>query len=90
MRGVWLAYLLFALYLPSPGPRQQGVDRRQPPPRRLLDQRNEGDGRDGGILRARLASDIELIPIQRINEAYERMPRGDVRYRFVIDTVSLG
>ena len=36
-----------------------------------------------------LASDIELIPIQRINEAYERMLRSDVRYRFVIDMASL-
>lgn len=38
----------------------------------------------------RLASDIELIPIQQINEAYERMLRSDVRYRFVIDMQSLG
>ena len=38
----------------------------------------------------RLASDIELIPIQQINEAYERMLRSDVRYRFVIDMHSLG
>ena len=30
-------------------------------------------------------SDIETIPIQQINEADERMLRGDVRYRFVID-----
>jgi uncharacterized zinc-type alcohol dehydrogenase-like protein len=37
----------------------------------------------------RLASDIELIPIQQINEAYERMLRSDVRYRFVIDMHSL-
>ena len=36
-----------------------------------------------------VASDIELIPIQKINEAYERMIKGDVRYRFVIDTASL-
>ncbi len=36
-----------------------------------------------------LASDIELIPIQKINEAYERMIKGDVRYRFVIDIASL-
>ena len=36
-----------------------------------------------------IASDIELIPMARINEAYERMVRGDVRYRFVIDTSSL-
>jgi uncharacterized zinc-type alcohol dehydrogenase-like protein len=33
--------------------------------------------------------DVEVIPIQRINEAYERMLRGDVRYRFVIDMASL-
>jgi alcohol dehydrogenase (NADP+) len=36
-----------------------------------------------------IVSDIEIIPIQKINEAYERMLRGDVRYRFVIDTASL-
>ena len=34
-------------------------------------------------------SDIELIPIQQINQAYERMIKGDVRYRFVIDIASL-
>ena len=37
-----------------------------------------------------VASDIELISIQQINEAYERMIRGDVRYRFVIDCASFG
>jgi uncharacterized zinc-type alcohol dehydrogenase-like protein len=37
-----------------------------------------------------IVSDIELIPIQQVNEAYERMLRGDVRYRFVIDNASLG
>jgi uncharacterized zinc-type alcohol dehydrogenase-like protein len=36
-----------------------------------------------------VASDIELIDIRRINEAYERMLRGDVRYRFVIDCASI-
>ena len=36
-----------------------------------------------------IVSDIELIPIQQINDAYERMLRGDVRYRFVIDMQSL-
>jgi uncharacterized zinc-type alcohol dehydrogenase-like protein len=30
-----------------------------------------------------------MIPIQRINEAYERMLRSDVKYRFVIDMASL-
>jgi alcohol dehydrogenase (NADP+) len=37
----------------------------------------------------RVASDVEMIPIQQINEAYERMLKGDVRYRFVIDIASL-
>lgn len=34
-------------------------------------------------------SDIELINIQDVNKAYERLERGDVRYRFVIDMASL-
>lgn len=36
-----------------------------------------------------LGADVEIIPIQEVNEAYERMLRGDVRYRFVIDMNSL-
>jgi uncharacterized zinc-type alcohol dehydrogenase-like protein len=36
-----------------------------------------------------IVSDIELINIQQINEAYERMLQGDVKYRFVIDMASL-
>jgi uncharacterized zinc-type alcohol dehydrogenase-like protein len=36
-----------------------------------------------------IAADVETIPIQKINEAYERMLRADVRYRFVIDMASL-
>ncbi len=36
-----------------------------------------------------VASDVEVIPIQNINEAYERTIKGDVRYRFVIDMKSL-
>ncbi len=36
-----------------------------------------------------IVSDIEIIPIQKINEAYERMLRSDVKYRFVIDMASL-
>lgn len=36
-----------------------------------------------------ITSDIEVIDIQKINEAYERMLKGDVRYRFVIDIASL-
>ncbi len=33
--------------------------------------------------------DIELIPFQKVNEAYERVIKSDVRYRFVLDTASL-
>jgi uncharacterized zinc-type alcohol dehydrogenase-like protein len=36
-----------------------------------------------------VASDVEVIPIQQVNEAYERVLRGDVRYRFVIDMQTL-
>jgi alcohol dehydrogenase (NADP+) len=36
-----------------------------------------------------ISSDVEIIPINRIEEAYERTVRGDVRYRFVIDMKSL-
>jgi uncharacterized zinc-type alcohol dehydrogenase-like protein len=36
-----------------------------------------------------VAADIEIIPIQKIDEAYERMLKGDVKYRFVIDMRSL-
>ena len=34
-------------------------------------------------------SDIELIPIGKINEAFERVIKADVKYRFVIDIASL-
>jgi uncharacterized zinc-type alcohol dehydrogenase-like protein len=37
----------------------------------------------------RIVADVEVIPIQQINEAYERMIKGDVRYRFSIDAKSL-
>jgi alcohol dehydrogenase (NADP+) len=36
-----------------------------------------------------IVSDVEVIPIQKINEAYERMLKSDVKYRFVIDMASL-
>lgn len=37
-----------------------------------------------------IASDVEMIDIENINEAYARMIKGDVKYRFVIDMKSLG
>jgi alcohol dehydrogenase (NADP+) len=36
-----------------------------------------------------ITSDIELIRIQQINEAYQRLAKGEVKYRFVIDMASL-
>ncbi|MDX1901216.1 MAG: NAD(P)-dependent alcohol dehydrogenase [Gammaproteobacteria bacterium] len=36
-----------------------------------------------------ITSDIEIIPIENINEAYERTIKSDVRYRFVIDMATL-
>ncbi|HMM35359.1 MAG TPA: NAD(P)-dependent alcohol dehydrogenase [Thermoanaerobaculia bacterium] len=36
-----------------------------------------------------LTADIETIPVQKVNEAYERMLKSDVKYRFVIDMASL-
>jgi uncharacterized zinc-type alcohol dehydrogenase-like protein len=36
-----------------------------------------------------IVSDIEVIPIQKVNEAYDRVVKSDVRYRFVIDLASL-
>ena len=36
-----------------------------------------------------IVSDVEVIPMHAINEAYERLLKNDVRYRFVIDMASL-
>jgi uncharacterized zinc-type alcohol dehydrogenase-like protein len=37
-----------------------------------------------------IVAEIEMIPIQKIDEAYDRMQKSDVKYRFVIDNASLG
>jgi len=37
----------------------------------------------------KITADVEVIPIQQINEAYERVIKGQVKYRFVIDIASL-
>ena len=37
-----------------------------------------------------IASDVEVIAADQINEAYERVLASDVRYRFVIDIETLG
>ena len=36
-----------------------------------------------------ITADVEVIPIQKANEAYERLLRSDVKYRFAIDMASL-
>jgi uncharacterized zinc-type alcohol dehydrogenase-like protein len=36
-----------------------------------------------------IVSDVEMVPIQAVNEAYERLVKNDVKYRFVIDMASL-
>jgi uncharacterized zinc-type alcohol dehydrogenase-like protein len=35
-----------------------------------------------------IVCDIELVPVQKINEAYQRVLNSDVRYRFVIDVIN--
>jgi alcohol dehydrogenase (NADP+) len=36
-----------------------------------------------------ITADVEIVPVQKVNEAYERLLRADVKYRFVIDMASL-
>jgi uncharacterized zinc-type alcohol dehydrogenase-like protein len=36
-----------------------------------------------------IAAEVEVIPVDRVNEAYERVLASDVRYRFVIDASTL-
>jgi uncharacterized zinc-type alcohol dehydrogenase-like protein len=65
----------------------------------LLPRRNFAGSAIGGIAETQemldfcgthgIVSDIELIPIQKINEAWDRLLKQDVRYRFVIDMASL-
>jgi uncharacterized zinc-type alcohol dehydrogenase-like protein len=65
----------------------------------ILPRRNLAGSAIGGIAETqemldfcgqhRIACDIEIIPIQKINEAWDRLLRQDVKYRFVIDMASL-
>ena len=36
-----------------------------------------------------ITADVEVIPIQKVNEAYDRLLKADVKYRFVIDMASI-
>ena len=44
---------------------------------------------EGEFAKHGIVSDIEMIRADAVNEAYERMLKGDVKYRFVIDCASL-
>lgn len=65
----------------------------------LLPRRNFAGSAIGGIAETQemldfcgqhgIVADIEIIPMQQINEAWERLLKQDVKYRFVIDMVSL-
>lgn len=65
----------------------------------LLPRRNFAGSAIGGIAETQemldfcaahgITADIEMIPIQKINEAWERMLKQDVKYRFVIDMATL-
>lgn len=65
----------------------------------LLPRRNFAGSAIGGIPETQemldfcaqhgITSDVEIIPIQKINEAWERLLKQDVKYRFVIDMASL-
>ena len=65
----------------------------------LLPRRNFAGSGIGGIAETQemldfcakhgITSEIERIPIQQINEAWERLLKQDVKYRFVIDMASL-
>ncbi len=65
----------------------------------LLPRRNFAGSAIGGIAETQemldfcaahgIVSDIELVRIQQINEAWERLLKGDVKYRFVIDMASI-
>jgi D-arabinose 1-dehydrogenase-like Zn-dependent alcohol dehydrogenase len=42
-----------------------------------------------GLIRQVITADVEVISIEKVNEAYERMVKSDVKYRFSIDMASL-
>jgi uncharacterized zinc-type alcohol dehydrogenase-like protein len=65
----------------------------------LMGQRNLSGSLIGGIAQTQemldfcgvhgITADVEVIAIQKVNEAYERLLRSDVKYRFVLDMESL-
>ncbi len=77
----------------------RGLDVGHPPFNLTLGQHRLAGSAIGGIRETQemldfcadhgITSDIELIKIQDINQAYERLAKSDVKYRFVIDIASL-
>ncbi len=69
-------------------------------PQSLIDKRRRLVGSQAGGIREtqemldfsarhKIGADVEVIPMQKVNEAFERTMRSDVKYRFVIDMASL-
>ena len=65
---------------PTSGMASTKIDRRDPTDR---DVRIDFCGKHN------ITVDVEVIPIQKVNEAYERLLKSDVKYRFSIDMASL-
>jgi uncharacterized zinc-type alcohol dehydrogenase-like protein len=65
----------------------------------LMNRRSIGGSGIGGIPETqemldfcaahKVTAEVEVIPMQKVNEAYDRLVKGDVRYRFVIDNATL-
>ena len=55
----------------------------------LIFKRRSLSGSPIGGIPETLTSDVEVIPIQKVNEAYQRLLKSDVKYRFSIDMDSL-
>ena len=68
------------------------ADPREPLASLFRDLRTSASGLSGREAQRRIeliTADVEVIPIQKVNEAYERLLKSDVKYRFSIDMASL-
>ena len=84
---------------PHPGRRAGEAARASPPSASSCGRRSLSGSPIGGIAETQemldfcgehnITADVEVIPIQKVNEAYERLLKSDVKYRFSIDMASL-
>ena len=84
---------------PDPGRRAREAPGASPPFGLILGRRSLSGSPIGGIAETQemldfcgqhnITADVEVIPIQKVNEAYERLLKSDVKYRFSIDMASL-